>query len=83
MLVIGSEDSTPRHLPVRAPSFDPLPEGEKAPMVTGHFAFDLGQIAGFTTTPQTYFLYAFSRDYMVGPILTAIVTEDMLPPGAI
>lgn len=82
LLVMGSEDATPFALPVRVPVWEPLAQGPRGPVGTGYFAFDLFALVAPSPMVQTFFVYAFHRDLMIGPVPAAVVTPDMLPPGA-
>jgi hypothetical protein len=83
LVLTGSEDAFPIVLRLRAPSYDPIPASEARPTVTGFFAFDIASVTRLQDFPQTFFLYAFSREVMTGPVMMATVTPDMLPPGAL
>lgn len=72
-------DGTLGIVPLKAPSYDPIPPGEKAPMVTGHFALDLLAAGAMARLPQTVFVYAFSGEALEGPVPVGLVTEAMLP----
>jgi hypothetical protein len=83
LLVVGSEDATPLVLPIRVPIWDPPEAAGAVPMATGFFAFDLFTLLTPSTRGQTYFLHAFCREQMVGPVAMATITPDMLPPGIV
>ncbi|MBK8229595.1 MAG: hypothetical protein IPK72_03220 [Candidatus Eisenbacteria bacterium] len=82
LLATGADSGVPIVLRLRVPSHDPIDPNDPNPVVTGCFAIDL---LSYKTAPwkdETYFLYAFSRESMAGPVPCALVHESMLPPGA-
>jgi hypothetical protein len=79
LLVTGSDLPAPGLAQLTVPSYDPIPDGEKNPVVTGHFALDLLQLGVVPDQPQTLFVYAFSGEVMEGPFPIALISEKMLP----
>lgn len=79
LLITGSERPFPNTLVLKVPTWDPIPEGGAAPVVTGHFALDLFAAGGMAVRPQTVFVYAFSGEILEGPFPVALISEDMLP----
>jgi hypothetical protein len=52
-----------------------LPADPSGALVTGRFALDLLAIPGLAEVDETFFVYAFSRDVMAGPVLMATLGE--------
>jgi len=77
LLATGGDDATATLLRLDVPSWDPIDPAN--PIVTGHFALDLLSSSLLPHRAQTYFLYAFSGDAMVGPVPAALVSKEMLP----
>lgn len=79
LLLTGTD--SPRHVvaELALPSFDPVDPSAPPAEVTGHFTLDLADLLGARLAPQTWFVYAFSRDVMAGPAQTALVSADLLP----
>ena len=48
----------------------------------GFFAFDLLRMVELPFRPETWFLTIFCRDAVSGPQPLAVITKDLLPPGA-
>ena len=67
IVATASRFAGPTILALRVPSFDPVPNDEMG-TVTGHFNLDLFEIPSMPRVPDTYFLTAFSRDVVVGPV---------------
>lgn len=79
LLVTGGDDPVPTTFALELPSWDPVDPAAEAPVVTGRFAIDLLRLRGMQKKDQTYFVYAFSGEVMVGPLLMALVAEESLP----
>ncbi len=67
VVITSSRFAGPIVLPLRVPSFDPVSPTEDG-VVTGYFNLDLFELPGMPRVPDTYFLTAFSRDRVVGPV---------------
>lgn len=78
LLLTGSVDTTPKVVELAVPTTEPVDTSGDAPVATGYFALDLCTLEELTSTPQTYFIYAFSGEVMAGPFPTAFVK---LPEG--
>jgi hypothetical protein len=79
LLVVGADDNAPRVIRLDVPVFSKLEGTPERPLGVGHFKFDLLTNEQILMSPQTYFIYAFSHDFMSGPIACAIVPESALP----
>jgi hypothetical protein len=64
LVVTGTETPGPIVVSLRVPSFDRL---------TARFAVDLFRLASLATSPQTYFVHAFTADGRGGPVPVAVV----------
>lgn len=80
LVLTGSVVATPFIWRLMVPSFDPISEKEETKEVTGYFAIDLCTLGTLTGLHQTYFIYAFSREVMTGPVPMAFISEDQLAP---
>lgn len=78
LLVVGAQDGRQALVEIQAPSYAPVEQTEDGLIASGYFAFDLLDRLG--RVPQTYFVYAFSREIQRGPALTAWISMDMLAP---
>lgn len=67
LVVTAARFAGPIVLPLRIPSFDELASGEDG-VATGSFNLDLFEIPAMPQVPDTYFLTAFSREVVTGPI---------------
>jgi hypothetical protein len=76
LVITGADDPSPTLLTIRAPVYGEAEAGKPA---AGHFAFDLLTMFAPADRTETYFLYAFSRDVMLGPQPLAFVAPDGLP----
>lgn len=65
IVATGTSHVGPIVLPLKIPSFDPVPQG--GGLVTGHFNIDLFEVDAMPVTTGTYFLTAFSRGVVRGP----------------
>jgi hypothetical protein len=79
LVLVGADDAEVSHFRLRVPIYGEAVPGELA---VGYFAFDLLSRVIVAEKAQTYFLYGFCRDVVMGPSPFAFVTRDMLPPGA-
>lgn len=79
LLVVGADDSVPRVIRLDVPVFAKIEGTPERPLGVGHFKFDLFSNEQILLSPQTYFIYAFSHEFMAGPIACAIVPESALP----
>jgi len=68
LLVTGVDDGSVSVFPLRVPSWQR--EGNTC---TGHFALDVRQLRGGPAQLQTYFIFAFSGEHLVGPVPTVLV----------
>jgi hypothetical protein len=80
LLLTGSVEPSPQLIQLSVPAYSPLTTAAGQTMATGHFTFDLLQMASVRTIPQTYFIYAFAGPVLSGPVPAAFVT---LPPSAV
>jgi len=71
LLLTGSDSAAPILVPLKVPSYDPLP-ADKAE-ATGYFTVDVAQLGNLTEMEQTYFIYALSGETMAGPVPMALV----------
>jgi hypothetical protein len=74
LLLTGSVDPTPQVVKLGVPSYTPLETVGDDTLATGYFTVDLCTLVDVTTTPQTYFIYAFTGEFMCGPLPAAFVT---------
>ncbi len=78
LLLTGTVNAAPVTISLLVPtSHDLVPAGDGV-HVTGHFAVDLCRLADLASTPQTYFVYAFSGPVMSGPTPAAFVEMPVL-----
>lgn len=76
LVITASDDDSVGVLRLDVPSYDaPAADDGDA---TGAFAIDLLEVGVVPRRAQTYFVYAFSGEYMVGPVPAALVSEDMI-----
>jgi hypothetical protein len=73
LVVTGSNHPTVGVLRLDVPSWDKL--DAKEPIATGYFAIDLLTEKLIGPRTQTYFVYAFSGEHLVGPISAALVAD--------
>jgi hypothetical protein len=78
-VVIGSVDVTQKLLRMRIPTWDVLDNQAESPLATGAFDVDLFDGVIDPDVAQTNFIYLFSGEYMSGPHIAAVVTQNMLP----
>lgn len=71
LLLTGSDLAAPVLVPLKVPSYDPLP-ADKAE-ATGFFTVDLAQLGNLGEMEQTWFIYALSGEIMAGPVPMALV----------
>lgn len=72
LVITGADDGSVMVVPLRLPSYE-KPAAGAAPVFTGHFAIDLLALQGMNRKAQTYFLYAFSGEFMSDPVTFAFV----------
>ncbi len=73
LLLTGSADPAPKLVKLAVPSYEAVATDAGQPVATGYFHLDLCRLADLTSTPQTYFLYAFAGEAMTGPVPAAFV----------
>jgi hypothetical protein len=78
LVITGADDPTPVIRTIRAPIYGKAAAGEPSP---GYFAVDLLSLFQPARRTETYFVYLFSREVMVGPQPFAFVARDRLPAG--
>lgn len=79
LLVVGAESSfLPYTLALQVPSYSPVAEDGGRPVAAGQVEIDLLPVADIASSPQTFFIYAFSKEVMAGPALMAVIDEDAL-----
>jgi hypothetical protein len=74
LLLTGTASPAPVLLRLAVPSYKPLDTSDDEAVATGHFTLDLCRLVELATTPQTFFVYAFSGEVMAGPVPTAFVS---------
>jgi hypothetical protein len=79
LVVTGSEEVGPLVIPLRVPTFDPIPAASAEALVTGFFAIDLNAWPDRFGAGQTLFVRAFAAGETAGPALMGLVREDALP----
>jgi hypothetical protein len=79
LAITGADDAAPINLTVRVPIYGKVEAGKPA---AGFFAFDLLSLVALPPKTQTYFLYAFSREVMAGPLPFALVADESLSQAA-
>ncbi len=79
LVLTGNEMPGPWKISLHVPSYDEIAPGEENPVVTGFFNVDLLTLDASIGFPQTFAIWAFSGKSVSDPVLTAIVTEEMLP----
>ncbi|HEY3818179.1 MAG TPA: hypothetical protein VGL81_13460 [Polyangiaceae bacterium] len=79
LVITGSEEVGPLVIPLRVPTFDPIPKDAADALVTGHFAVDLNAWPDKLGAGQTLFVRAFAAGETAGPALMGLVPEDGLP----
>jgi hypothetical protein len=76
LLLTGSKQPDARSFALKVPVYTPIDFADEAAQATGYFAFDLCKYAPVNRVPQTFFVYAFSGELMVGPALMAFAPVD-------
>lgn len=79
LLFTGADSPRDVLVQLGLPTFDPIDVANPPGSVTGCFSLDLQQTFEGKLEPQTYFVYAFSREVMAGPVQTALVAAERLP----
>lgn len=79
LLFTGADSPRDVLVQLGLPTFDPIDVANPPAEVTGCFSLDLQQTFEGKLEPQTYFVYAFSREVMAGPVQTALVAAERLP----
>lgn len=75
VLITGLARPAPRWFTVAAPVFGPLDERSDPPIGVGHFALDLFAPRGEPWEPDTYYVHAWSREAVCGPISLVVRAE--------
>jgi hypothetical protein len=85
LLITGSTDAAPQIVNLVIPSYEPVKSVAGKTLAVGYFSFDLCRIANLLSTPQTFFIYAFSGEVMTPAIPCAFVrlpeAEQDIPAG--
>jgi hypothetical protein len=76
LVITGSESAAPVVLPLQVPVAISSPAPAE---VTGHFGLDLLSVPAMPRSAQTYFMYAFAGELLVGPVPFAFVDRGSLP----
>ncbi len=77
LLLVREKDGEEQLFSFQIPSFDNLPEeNQENQVITGHFNIDFLKLPRFSSRLQTYYLYAFSGDVMVGPSTTTLIRSE-------
>lgn len=79
LVAVGSEVTGPMVWRLVVPTFDKVDPAAEPAEVTGTFAIDLRTLEGFDGRAQTWFIYAFSSDIMVGPTPVALTARPSTP----
>lgn len=74
LFVVGADDVLGGLMHLAVPSWDKIDPAN--PIVTGYFALDLLAAKFLPEVAQTYFLYGFSSEWMVGPVPSALVAQE-------
>jgi hypothetical protein len=79
LLLTGPDSVRDLEVSLAVPSFDPVDPAAPPAEVTGCFALDLHELFAEPATPQPWFLYAFSREVMSGPVRSTLIDASLLP----
>ena len=80
LLLTGPDSLRDLEIELSLPSFDPIDPAAPPGTVTGCFSVDLLELVDAPPTPQPWFLYAFSREVMTGPVRSTLIDASLLPP---
>jgi hypothetical protein len=72
ILLTGDDDAEPILLPLRVPIHQPLEGAKGQSLARGHFALDLRALLGDQLVPQTYAVWALSRQQISAPIVVQV-----------
>lgn len=75
LVLTGTANAGPILFELRVPSYDPPDQVTNTGEVTGCFSLNLNALGRLTADPQTYFLYVFTHEHMVGPTAIGVVDE--------
>ena len=72
IILTGDEDATPILVPLHVPIYQPIERIKGEQLVRGHFAVDLLALVGDKLRPQTYAVWAVSRQQVSEPIVVRV-----------
>ena len=72
IVLTGDHDATPILVPLHVPIYRPLEGTQGQPLARGHFAVDLLALVGDQLAPQTYAVWAMSRQHVSEPIVVRV-----------
>jgi hypothetical protein len=72
LVATGSKVAVPFVWRLVVPTFDKI-DPAKPELVTGNFTVDLESLGNITGIQQTLFVYAFSNEFMAGPVMIGVV----------
>lgn len=78
LLLVGAEGDWDV-IPLAVPTFARLGGYDGERIAVGFFRIDVLALDSAQLPPQTYFVYAFSGEFMTGPVPMALISEEMLP----
>lgn len=83
-LITGGDHASPLRFQALVPSYERLDPTDAAPnatapIATGCFSIDLAEMPGVPRKAQTYFVYAFHREILVGPVTTSLIEPEGAP----